>query len=682
MGAYEAGFLYYVVEAFKAAPQQGTLSALAGASAGSINALLSAIESCSPPQPNPHRSLLWTAWVDLDGQALLTQPPDSSLALFSRRELLRVAESIKARFVAGLNRGCRRTLGITLTRTQPRWVQLDPQLPPVPQVRERVVVSMGGRGPGRLPTITHAPELGSRGRALRLALDGADDDFSQLRDAVLASAAFPVAFAPYSLRVCTGSASAPCTRERASMGTFIDGGVFENQPLSLAMQMFRAQTAPARERAYIVLDPTYSPASQQGDSDQIEQSSVVGFLRRFVSAFVNDARSRELADALHHDPKLGERLRVPQRHFPAVSEALFGFFGFLERGFRSFDFTLGMVEARWFLLETLGWPESRLPERHILAEDWRPFLCSLIALRLPEASRHACRGRDLHNHRILLQLIFEQRHERCLELPASDPATRQAWCLGARRGDAPSRIAGIGVPPGAWRRASGENDFQYAMRRLSHYGYRFSGIGGSTVRASSAERRIRRALGLHSHHLADSQPNYVQRRAVTAATEFALNETVRYQPAAHIVYLGLGFAWQLTYGWAPTATPLEPLRLTLGTLFTGLTSLASTGDTGLSLGIVGGLEFESVRLSRALLQWRFGARGGYGLALTRRSRSCDSDVEPATHCNRALVSSYLAVTLAEAIRLQLEGLYLPPLRASQGHEFALVPSLGLQLWAR
>src|SRR5688572_11771118 len=59
LGAYEAGYLYYLSETIKLNPERTRLAVATGASAGSINALLAAIEACGEAEPDPTKTLLF-----------------------------------------------------------------------------------------------------------------------------------------------------------------------------------------------------------------------------------------------------------------------------------------------------------------------------------------------------------------------------------------------------------------------------------------------------------------------------------------------------------------------------------------------------------------------------------------------------------------------------------------------
>src|SRR5262249_28863104 len=244
------------------------------------------------------------------------------------------------------------------------------------------------------------------------------DNFNQVRDLVFASAAFPIAFPAQKLGYCM-------TRPRASTGTascarpersddFIDGGVFDNNPLGLAVRLAQlglrpapggglawrdlddggARALPASDTAsapppgavhYVYLDPdstAYPTVSQPLVRGQ--SLPVVPTVTRLAGAFVNSSRSKELYAIAQGNPDLSTQMELTKRHFPTASGQLFNFLGFFEREFRRYDFYLGMYDAYRFF-------ESEAPRRGIpveppfpahakpreLAPSWRPFACLL-----------------------------------------------------------------------------------------------------------------------------------------------------------------------------------------------------------------------------------------------------------------------------------------------------------------
>src|SRR3954469_12769020 len=65
LGSYEAGLVYYVVEAMRLNPAAATPRIVTGASAGSVNGFMTILQSCGAAVPDPTRSLFWNAWIPL-----------------------------------------------------------------------------------------------------------------------------------------------------------------------------------------------------------------------------------------------------------------------------------------------------------------------------------------------------------------------------------------------------------------------------------------------------------------------------------------------------------------------------------------------------------------------------------------------------------------------------------------
>ena len=65
LGSYEAGLVYYVVEAMRLNPSAATPRIVTGASAGSVNGFMTILQSCGAAVPDPTASVLWNAWIPL-----------------------------------------------------------------------------------------------------------------------------------------------------------------------------------------------------------------------------------------------------------------------------------------------------------------------------------------------------------------------------------------------------------------------------------------------------------------------------------------------------------------------------------------------------------------------------------------------------------------------------------------
>ena len=73
LGAYEAGLAYYAVELLRANAGMTEVKLATGASAGSVNSLLTLLQACSTAVPDPRQSLFWKTWIPL-GLAGVTRP--------------------------------------------------------------------------------------------------------------------------------------------------------------------------------------------------------------------------------------------------------------------------------------------------------------------------------------------------------------------------------------------------------------------------------------------------------------------------------------------------------------------------------------------------------------------------------------------------------------------------------
>ncbi len=280
LGAYEAGLNWAIV---RYARDKGMeLAAVSGASAGTVNALLTAMTWCEAPGgprlgtvgDNIFRQTWLPVGLDVllpeEGggppqnsplvcpetgppgrqarvEALLRELGDPERHLAIRRGLMRsdelVCRSVEiAGAIAdtGYRPQCQVPLGFTLTRADPgsleiaKGVKVDTQ---------RFSITWTARTAGdRLrfePRHTHdSPALG-----LALVAPYGEAGIAPLTvvDYVRASSAFPVAFAPQRLPHCVateGQGSPDCPKGMArKVEAFFDGGIFDNLPLGLAVTL-------------------------------------------------------------------------------------------------------------------------------------------------------------------------------------------------------------------------------------------------------------------------------------------------------------------------------------------------------------------------------------------------------------------------------------------------------------
>ncbi len=349
LGSYEAGLNWSLVRVFRTRMgemllrRKPILVGVTGASAGSINALLVAALYCetdaSAAKSSIDDNLLRSAWLEVGLDSLLPGDPRSYRpddAVLASEALMPVVDQVRKALVQGgmsFTPRCRLPVGLTVTRVTPLeqdvgGLRVTSQRATLPLLLD---VDAGGtvrfeRQP--LPSAVDAAES-------RLALA----DFAEMGrvgvhpevvfQSLLASAAFPIAFRPRVLcecapdcgpdpeaadGVCPGPQGTPltglsCQAHSAAQGgrplkicrrRFVDGGVFDNAPVGLALEQSEAFFRPGvmKPLTALFVDPDnrrLQPSKRSETSDRSLRGA--GALLTFAGDLVQTARNRELARA-------------------------------------------------------------------------------------------------------------------------------------------------------------------------------------------------------------------------------------------------------------------------------------------------------------------------------------------------------------------------------------------------
>jgi predicted acylesterase/phospholipase RssA len=332
LGAYEAGYLYYLIETMKLNRDVFDVKVVTGASAGTINALVAAMslgDRCETLHPSS--SLFYRAWTGKHQKlnSLLDAGYDKDVpkgSLSSKDALREAIQILKDRWDQGLDNGFDIVLGASTTRKKPFNLQTQDDLR-YPRQEERFALRIRGVGRGK-PPVTNF-KFGEDGYQQALLETGEDGtlDFGTISKLLLASSAFPLAFPPEKVSFCLkkyyptadGAADTetrnldyakcfpkqcdPNPRHR-KCGDFVgefqrdvllmDGGVFDNSPLRLAYQIVAADpsndlwTVPRApgprpdQYRYLYIEPgvtSYDTPSKNGTKCE-RATSVCGFEHR------------------------------------------------------------------------------------------------------------------------------------------------------------------------------------------------------------------------------------------------------------------------------------------------------------------------------------------------------------------------------------------------------------------
>jgi len=407
LGSWQAGLLYLVSERLKQkpgrAPRDPVFPTITGASAGAVNSLISASASCENPVKRPEDSLFYKIWIELGlvgrhGSPGLLGESAETLALFDKKALAFAMKQATEHFEDTKRYAdgpCEVQIGLTLTHLD------DNELPVHQNVTGQTVIT----GPTlreqfALKLQFEKPSSGSERRSVLTARnvgaqrvsgsflepastpsnrfpvlgEGRTADASVptelVLDAVRASGAFPAAFPPVSLPFARLNAAG--TVGETKRARFIDGGVFDNTPVGLAIELeeMRKQALPAPPQpslaqamvpepptTYLLIEPSAISWSlgNKDKANELESSNrgIVETYASFASRFIGSSRSAALVETIRRWPFLAvddnsglqSRLTAPRRHMPIAGEQLGAFLGFLERDFRVFDFYVGMADA-------------------------------------------------------------------------------------------------------------------------------------------------------------------------------------------------------------------------------------------------------------------------------------------------------------------------------------------------
>lgn len=420
LGSWQAGFLYLVTEwekdrmlarhkrqlaegASLDAPR-AAYATITGASAGAVNGLATALESClwKAQRRNPEESLYFKVWVEslglfgrsgLPGLFPTSKTPSESLGLFNRDGALKVALDLAEQYAKQHGptalRGCSVDLGFATTHLD------GVQTPVFTDNTGEPIVSRNSLREKFALRLTFQPRCGNAAAEAGMCIENIEppqlghlvprqDGFSYaslgrerqvplatMLRAVQASGAFPVAFPPVELDYMTRTRGKNGTQTLTlKHATFVDGGTLDNTPVGLAAAIndwrneqssnpYLRDILTAEPLTYIFVDPgviSWTPTPEvpkKKDETQGVVEALLGFVGDFFassldSEFLDNARALPFMRE-YKDHWVGPRLAVPKRHLPIAGQFFGHFMAFLEKDFRQYDFYVGMADAYEYL---------------------------------------------------------------------------------------------------------------------------------------------------------------------------------------------------------------------------------------------------------------------------------------------------------------------------------------------
>lgn len=300
-GAYEAGLNWAILKLLRDTENQKTmrgghfrplsLASAAGASAGGINTILSALIWCARPESEggiPSRidsNVFRDMWMSVDINSLLPPNADSELylpddAVLSRTEYFVAARKLKADWnKTAFRKGCRVPLGVTVTRVLPKSLLIGDlevknqrfYIPFELRVQDDGSVAYFF-DPADYPNVND-PAMILMPHPRNAPAFSISDDF--IVEAAVTTSAFPTAFGRRRLKYCRlelrSGEPAPddgSTKLDSDLicpkgyvleeAEFADGGLFDNLPVGLARILAESNLSAEKDLlpvTYVYMDP-------------------------------------------------------------------------------------------------------------------------------------------------------------------------------------------------------------------------------------------------------------------------------------------------------------------------------------------------------------------------------------------------------------------------------------------
>lgn len=342
LGAYEAGYNWALINIIKRVHEKDkkidpVLRSVAGASAGSINSLLSAMYWCQKEFVPLHNSvddnLFYETWVNLGIEDLFVEgnDPDNKSSLFTQKGLRKKGTKIIEHLKRPIfKKDCEVPLGIAVTKAVPivetiSGIDVKNQNFSVP-LTFKVKNGQGIVENRVLPASTD----------FYISIPGIEKDRDKLVNLLLASGAFPAAFQQVKLDYRY--------KDKNYSHYFVDGGLYDNVPLDLAIALDNRATT------YFFMDPS----NMRKDIKQVKKAEKeelpVGFITPNLTPLFKSfdiMQSMKLYEAINNNFRgdSNKTLVLSSRFHPITGQFLAHFGAFLDINFRIYDYYVGLYDA-------------------------------------------------------------------------------------------------------------------------------------------------------------------------------------------------------------------------------------------------------------------------------------------------------------------------------------------------
>ena len=343
LGAYEAGYNWAIIKMLTTMKKRSkvvnpNLKSVTGASAGSINALLTTMYWCQKDSIPLHNSindnLFYETWVNLGIEDLMIvgENVDNKSSLLTRKGLEKKGKKIIKQLKQPIFRkGCEVPLGIAITKVSPmietiNGITVKNQNFSVPLIFKEY------KNKGMIVN----KKLPSDGN-FYLSIPGIEKNYQKAINLLFASSAFPGAFQQVNLDYLY--------KGKKESGYFIDGGLYDNVPLDLAITLNKKITT------FFFINPHNMRKEDIEKQNTTKKETIpLGFIETNLSPVFKSfdiMQSVKLYDAIkkHFSKKTNKKLILSSRYHPLTGNFLGHFGAFLDYNFRIYDYYVGVYDA-------------------------------------------------------------------------------------------------------------------------------------------------------------------------------------------------------------------------------------------------------------------------------------------------------------------------------------------------
>lgn len=404
LGNYETGINWMLLKYLQGSEKQtasehSKIISFSGASAGSLNSILSAIDTCVPEAVESlEKNLMRATWdigidkllpsnQELNAENTTVNETSQGMGLFSREAFYDKYRNIEQRISRPVEKDCNILITISITRVEPyrypvkefeEIINLQRFVVPVlvtAKAGEKISFrnvdflkragdqhgnksGVENRIPGPYLKLVEKKHAGNNFYSI---------DFQVIFDLALASSAYPIAFEPVALNYCfphqliDGEA---CIMGRAETARFSDGGLFDNSPIGVSLdvasspQCWRIEnitdgSCAAKKHSdtnIIYINPdSYrtKTVTQQKQLPSEVNTGLWGYGKYFLDSF-HTASEKEYRSALQRiETETGSSFFMTNRYHHLLADFHAHFGAFYADVFRQHDYLVGVYDGAY-----------------------------------------------------------------------------------------------------------------------------------------------------------------------------------------------------------------------------------------------------------------------------------------------------------------------------------------------